>query len=101
MSNECPEKEEEFARSAQLLTADLSHPTVSSRAVHCANPHVTRMEQNKRLPRPLIESSEGKRPPAETRLRPECNMGMDVTAIQCESVDWIQLAHVMVQLLAP
>ena len=55
--------------------------------------HVARMAEGRGLYRVLVRKPEGKRPLGRPRRRWEDNIKMDLQAVECGGMDWIDLAQ--------
>jgi hypothetical protein len=71
---------------------------IKSRRMRWAR-HVARMEEGRGVYRVLIRRPEGKRPLGRPRRRWEDNIKMDLSQIEIDGANWIQLAQDRVQCL--
>jgi hypothetical protein len=55
--------------------------------------HVARMGENRVLSRVLVRKPEGNRPLGRPRHSWEGNIKMDLQGVECEGMDWIELAQ--------
>jgi hypothetical protein len=55
--------------------------------------HITRMEESRGVYRVLVGNSEGKIPLGRPRHRWEDNIEMDIQEMECEGMDWTDLAQ--------
>jgi hypothetical protein len=65
---------------------------IKSRRMRWAE-HVARMGERRGLYRILVGKPEGKKPLGRPRHRWEDNITMDLQEVECEGVDWIELAQ--------
>jgi hypothetical protein len=56
--------------------------------------HVARVGEKRNVYRVLVGNSEGKRPFGRPRCRWEDNITMDLQKLECEGIDWTELALV-------
>jgi len=55
--------------------------------------HVARMGKNRGVYGVLVGKTQGKRPPGIHRHRWEINIKVDLQQVECEGMDWIDLAQ--------
>ena len=65
---------------------------IKSRRMRWAG-HVARMGEWRGVYRVLVGKPEGKRPLGKPRRRWEVNIKMDLQEVECEGMDWIELAQ--------